>query len=540
MEEIINKIKSNNILIGVAGPGAGKTYTFKKIIESKEYSGKKILVLSFINKLIDDLTNELSCYNNVEVRTLHSFANKYLGNVQMISFLDNLIKEDYNYIYNKDFDFEEKLYLNELSKNTNEFSFYRDRKSFYEQKKERIYSFNSAILAVNIKFESKKDTIPQYDLILIDEFQDFNLLEFHLIKLLNLKTKIVIVGDDDQSLYSFKQAKPSIIRELFNDNSKEKFSLDYCRRCTEIIVKASNNLLKESIRLGLLKGRIDKKFLYPVGDNKSKDELSNKINKIDFIPKLQGQQLIYHLTKKILNDIKDSSSQKQKRILILAPKHYHKTLYDGLVKNNFIVLDYELFSYEQKNEMSHLSLIQAFNILSKTKTDNLYLRLILNLYLNKEDISNILKQNKKIWSCLDNKVKKMIEADISLFKKAKNGTKDFTDLEIVRLNRIFNLKNLINKMLNGFDKVKPNAINVEIVTPMSSKGLSADLVYYVYIDDDILFGKEKNKTDNKICEFFVGITRAKERLTLISKNEENPSILKLLGMSNINKIEIIN
>ena len=30
MEEIINKIKSNNILIGVAGPGAGKTYTFKK------------------------------------------------------------------------------------------------------------------------------------------------------------------------------------------------------------------------------------------------------------------------------------------------------------------------------------------------------------------------------------------------------------------------------------------------------------------------------------------------------------------------------
>ena len=58
-------------------------------------------------------------------------------------------------------------------------------------------------------------------------------------------------------------------------------------------------------------------------------------------------------------------------------------------------------------------------------------------------------------------------------------------------------------MLNGFDKVKPNAINVEIVTPMSSKGLSADLVYYVYIDDDILFGKRKNKTDNKICEFLL-------------------------------------
>ena len=142
------------------------------------------------------------------------------------------------------------------------FLFYRDRKSFYEQKKERIYSFNSAILAVNIKFESKKILIPQYDLILIDEFQDFNLLEFHLIKLLNLKTKIVIVGDDDQSLYSFKQAKPSIIRELFNDNSKEKFSFDYCHGCTEIIVKASNNLLKESVPIrGLLRVELIKIFI---------------------------------------------------------------------------------------------------------------------------------------------------------------------------------------------------------------------------------------------------------------------------------------
>jgi len=59
--------------IVAAGPGAGKTFLFKTICERK--SGA-ILVVSFINELINDLKGDLSKF--AEVRTLHSFAMKQL------------------------------------------------------------------------------------------------------------------------------------------------------------------------------------------------------------------------------------------------------------------------------------------------------------------------------------------------------------------------------------------------------------------------------------------------------------------------------
>ncbi len=46
--------------------------------------------------------------------------------------------------------------------------------------------------------------IPVFDLILVDEFQDFNETESEFVDLLAQKNEIVIVGDDDQTLYGFK------------------------------------------------------------------------------------------------------------------------------------------------------------------------------------------------------------------------------------------------------------------------------------------------------------------------------------------------
>jgi len=54
--------------------------------------------------------------------------------------------------------------------------------------------------------EARPSRVPRYPQIVVDEYQDFNLLEVSLIKLLATASPTLIVGDDDQALYGFKQA----------------------------------------------------------------------------------------------------------------------------------------------------------------------------------------------------------------------------------------------------------------------------------------------------------------------------------------------
>ncbi len=545
-DEIIAKIKESNLVVGIAGPGTGKTYAFKRIIESEEYKDKRVLILSFINKLVNDLAKDFQNYSNVDVMTLHAFAKKHLSdNINLVENLDDIITGDYSLMTGKEFNYQEHFCKNQLSPqlNSEEFEFYCKRKKFYTWGEEKLYSFNSSILVANMFFEKNEDKIPKYDLILIDEFQDFNELEYNLIRLLNKKNKIIVVGDDDQSLYEFKFAVPAIIRNLYTVSSDNGFSLDYCRRCTRVIVNASNNLIQASQSKGLLSGRIAKKFLYPEGENDEKDTYSNTFDRIDFLSGIKGGLLISKLSRKIAQDHKElletrksmGNEDKMVRVLIIAAKHYHQMLYDGLIREGFNVVEYELFVNDKKEKRgrSNKELTKIFDELSKRKTHDMSLRQILNLYFSEAEIAEILKQEKKIWSCITDDKKKEIEKDIEIFKKAKRGD-ELNEEEIGKLNKIFNLKGLVSKMLNGFNKILSGAIEIEIVSTMGSKGLSANLVYYLYVDDEEIFGKNLKLADNKVCEVLVAVTRAKEKLTLIARGGAKPKIIELLGEENIN------
>ena len=414
-------------------------------------------------------------------------------------------------------------------------------KNFYTWR-EKLYSFNSSVLVANMFFEEHKDKIPKYDLILIDEFQDFNELEYNFIQLLNKRNKIIVVGDDDQSLYEFKFAVPAIIRDLYTASSDNSFSLDYCRRCTRVIVNASNNLIQMSQNEGLLSNRIVKKFLYPEGENRDKDIISDTFNKVDFLSGIEGELLISKLTNKIFQDYEDLLEIKKQldkgneriRVLIIAEKFYHPMLYDGLTREGFNVIEYELFVNDRKEKRgrSNKELTKIFDELSERKTHDMSLRQILNLYFSEVEIAEILKQEKKIWNCISDDKKKEIEKDIEIFKKAKRG-EELNEEEIGRLNKTFNLKGLVSKMLNGFSKIPSEAIEIEIVSTMGSKGLSANLVYYLYVDDKEIFRKDLILKDNKVCEILVAVTRAKEKLTLIARSEVKPKIIELLGEENI-------
>ena len=84
--------------------------------------------------------------------------------------------------------------------------------------------------------------------ILIDEFQDINQVQYDIVRLLaKPQDNLFIVGDDDQSIYRFRGAKPEIMLNFKNDypNCKQVL-LDYNFRSTPNIVKAAIAVVKNN------------------------------------------------------------------------------------------------------------------------------------------------------------------------------------------------------------------------------------------------------------------------------------------------------
>jgi superfamily I DNA/RNA helicase len=126
-------------------------------------------------------------------------------------------------------------------------------------------------------FTENEDAIPSYPLIVVDEYQDFSLLETSFLALLSTKSKVLIAGDDDQALYDFKNASSRYIRELYADDYYENFDLPYCSRCTAVIVDAVNDVVAAAKANGNLQGRLDKPFECYLPDKQAESEEHPKI-----------------------------------------------------------------------------------------------------------------------------------------------------------------------------------------------------------------------------------------------------------------------
>ena len=78
----------------------------------------------------------------------------------------------------------------------------------------------------------------RYTYILVDEFQDINRVQYDVLRMLAAKTPILfVVGDDDQSIYGFRGARPGIMMEFPRDYKEAKqVLLDVNYRSTAHIV----------------------------------------------------------------------------------------------------------------------------------------------------------------------------------------------------------------------------------------------------------------------------------------------------------------
>ncbi|MCK1358329.1 ATP-dependent helicase [Bradyrhizobium sp. 199] len=84
----------------------------------------------------------------------------------------------------------------------------------------------------------------EFNHILVDEFQDLNKAEQGVLHLLSDIADVCIVGDDDQSIYSFKHAHPEGIRDWITINANaDDLQLSECRRCPTTVVHMANSLI---------------------------------------------------------------------------------------------------------------------------------------------------------------------------------------------------------------------------------------------------------------------------------------------------------
>ena len=109
-------------------------------------------------------------------------------------------------------------------------------------------------------FCQRQDILAQWQkrfrYILVDEFQDINGLQYQILRMLaKPEDNLFIVGDDDQSIYRFRGAKPEIMRRFKKDYPQaETVVLDENFRCSGKIVEAAGRVIAEN------KNRFEKKI----------------------------------------------------------------------------------------------------------------------------------------------------------------------------------------------------------------------------------------------------------------------------------------
>lgn len=124
----------------------------------------------------------------------------------------------------------------------------------YEDKLRRqgLLDFDDMLVMCYELFQERKDILKawqdKYRYILIDEFQDINRIQYEIVKMLAKPLdNLFIVGDDDQSIYRFRGAKPELMLGFEKDFPQaKKILLDTNYRSSRQIVEAAGRLISHN------------------------------------------------------------------------------------------------------------------------------------------------------------------------------------------------------------------------------------------------------------------------------------------------------
>ena len=301
-EEAIKTIKGPVIVISC--PGSGKTTTLVRRIKHIIDNGgnpKKILMITFANSAAADMQERyVKLYGKnpgIMFMTIHSLcfnilriekgydSSSLITESQKMEFLVNQLKGN---IYIDDAWEMAKTIATEISAVRNSYTPLKnfiptgcDKELFvrvynaYEQEKRNSgkIDFDDMLVKCEELLSSNKEIRDKrsrhFDYIQVDEYQDTNQIQKDIIYTLISRTNnLCVVGDDDQSLYSWRGADPSIMMNFSEDFSKVKvinMSINY--RSSQKIIDYADTLIKRN------KKRFQKNFISFRGQNGSVGEV---------------------------------------------------------------------------------------------------------------------------------------------------------------------------------------------------------------------------------------------------------------------------
>ena len=422
----------------IAGPGSGKTRVITERIAHLINIGinpENILALTFTNKAakemkarIADLTENNDVFA-ICMGTFHSIFSKILreeahiigyttnftiyDNEDSVKIIRRIIK-DLNLdkdIYNakniftrislmKNYIISPKKYLHsetlkkqDLNNKRPEFlNIYR--KYCESCKQSNCMDFDDLLINTYDLFKENEEILNKYQTkfqyILIDEYQDTNKVQDEIIKQVSDKNKnVCIVGDDSQSIYSFRGANINNMlnfKKFYSDVKEFKLEQNY--RSTQNIVNAANSLIAYN------KNKIDKTIF-------SDKEEGEKIQLLEYYNDREEGQKIATL---ISNSIQQSTSASQHAVLYRTNSQ-SKVIEDGLRKLGVKYKIYGGLSFYQRKEIKD---IMAFLKLILNNNDDESLLRIFNYPTRGIGLSTINKirlkaeeNNYTIWRTLN-------------------------------------------------------------------------------------------------------------------------------------------
>ncbi|NVO11460.1 MAG: UvrD-helicase domain-containing protein [Bacteroidales bacterium] len=598
----------------IAGAGSGKTRVLTFRIANLLTQGTppwSILALTFTNKAAREMKERIakvvgeSTASQLWMGTFHSMFLKILkyeadklGYSKPFSIYDTTDSKNLVSSIIKELNLDTQIYKNgevfsrissaknnlitpqAYASNTNLVAFDRQNRkpeiariyALYAQRcfKASAMDFDDLLLNTNILFRDFPDILAKYQqkfkFILVDEYQDTNYSQYLIVKKLAAgHNNVCVVGDDAQSIYSFRGAKIENILNFRNDYPTYKlYKLEENYRSTQNIVNAANSVISKN-------SRQIKKVSFS-----SKEEG----DKIKVLKAFTDQEEGYIVASEILS-IQYREHAPSKDFAILYRTNAQSRIFEeALRKRNIPYRVYGSLSFYQRKEIKD---ILAYFRLSINPSDDEALKRVINYptrgigNTTMEHLAEVANaKNQSIWVTLEQldsdnaglksgAIKKLkdfigmmrqfqssifnVEAYESAYAIAMgtgtirdlkedktpdgigrfqnvgellNGIKEFTDSQKKEgVTDIITLTDYMENvsLLTDADTQKPeDRDKVTVMTIHSAKGLEFNYVFLTGVEEDLFPSKMTISTPDDLEEerrlFYVAITRAAKKATI--------------------------
>ena len=586
-------------LLIVAGAGSGKTrvltYRIAYLIEQGKAHPGEILALTFTNKAAREMKDRIQKLIGDEAKklwmgTFHSVFSKILRfEAEKIGFTSNYSIYDTDDSQNaikqilreNNYDPKEiqpRILHRRISDAKNQLILpgqYKERfvHSTLDDITARIYGmyverlkqnnamdFDDLLIKPIELFNKYEDVLEKYQdrykYILIDEYQDTNHAQYKVTNMLASKYKnLCVVGDDAQSIYSFRGADITNILNFKEDyENAVEIPLEQNYRSTKAILKAADSIIKQNT------GQLEKTLW-------TDNDTGETITVLDNYDERDEANRVANY----INELKMRKGYQFNEFAILYRTNYQSRVFEETLRRKGIT--YQLvggLSFYQRKEIKDV--LAYLTLLSNPDDDTNLIRIINepSRGIGNKSLHDLTSRARSTGQSLWKILKNVEAAD--LYKPAENSVKEFVDMiqelkadlknnvtltevtkkllkqsgymkalveenspkSMTRRENIIELQNAIsyfekntkNPKLSSFlqeislitdtDKYDEDKPAVTLMTVHAAKGLEFPVVFVVGLEEELFPVGSRNYEDVNIEEerrlFYVAITRAEDQL----------------------------